>query len=177
MADEDTSMFAVEQCAINSDDKAAPLLTKKTSSTWWSRCVLRYKTTRKCVSSNSALLILFWSFVLGLWNGVALNPDLYLRNFTIIYTLAGYGFVALVFCFFPLAGFLADVKYGRYKVVVRSLCIFLICILPFIIFGGILAGSIEGLTSIDYEGLVTCSSNKTCIAVLTTISITPYLPT
>ena len=154
----------------NSDNEATPLLVKKTSSTWWSRCVLRYKTTRKCVSSKSALLILFWSFILGLWNGVALNPDLYLRNFTTIYTLAGYGFVALVFCFFPLAGFLADVKYGRYKVVVRSLCIFLICILPFIVFGGILAGSIVGLTSIDYYGSATCNSNA-CFVVLTTISI------
>ena len=33
--------------------------------------------------------------------------------------------MALVFCFFPLAGFLADVKYGRYKMVVRSLCLLL----------------------------------------------------
>ena len=104
-----------------------PLLVKN-SSTWWSRCVLRYKTTRKCVSSKSALLILLWSFIVGLWNGVALNPDLYLRNFTLIYTLACYGVVAFVFCFFPLAGFLADVKYGRYKMVVRSLCFLLITI-------------------------------------------------
>ena len=103
-----------------------PLLVKKNSSTWWSRCVLRYKTTRKCVNSKSALLILFWSFIVGLWNGVMLNPDLYLRNFTIIYTLTVYGLVAFVFCFFPLAGFLADVKYGRYKMVVRSLCLLLI---------------------------------------------------
>ena len=51
---------------------------------------------------------------------MALNPDVYTRNF---YALAGYGFVAIVFCFFPLAGFLADVKYGRYKMVVRSLCL------------------------------------------------------
>ena len=109
-------------------DESTPLLVKKTSSTWWSRCVLRYKTTRKCVSSKSALLILFWSFVLGLWNGVALNPDRYLRNFTHIYILGGYGLVAIVFCFFPLAGFLADVKYGRYKMVVTSLCLLLITV-------------------------------------------------
>ena len=110
---------------VLSDDEDTPLLAK---TSWWSRCVQRYKTTRKCISSKSALLILCWSFALGLWNGVALNPDVYLRNYTVIYTLAGYGFVAIVFCFFPLAGFLADVKYGRYKVVVRSLYVFLLSV-------------------------------------------------
>ena len=103
-----------------SDDEDTPLLVK---TSWWSRCVLRYKTTRKCVSSKSALLILCWSFAFGLWNGMALNPDVYTRYFVFIYALTGYGFVAIVFCFFPLAGFLADVKYGRYKMVVRSLCL------------------------------------------------------
>ena len=121
-----TNLSTGEQPVVT--DETTPLLVKKTSSTWWSRCVLKCKTTRKCVSSKSALVILFWCFGLGLWNGLALNPDLYLRNFTLIYTLAGYGFVALVFCFFPLAGFLADVKYGRYKMVVRSLCLLLITI-------------------------------------------------
>ena len=166
MADVTTNLLTAQQCAINDDDEAAPLLVKKTSSTWWSRCVLRYRTTRKCVSSNSALLILFWSFVLGLWNGVALNPDLYLRNFTFIYTLAGYCFVALVYCFFPLAGFLADVKYGRYEVVVTSLCTFLISVPPFMIFGAILSGSAVGFTA-GNDG----ACNVTCIAVLTMISI------
>ncbi len=82
---------------------------------------LRYSTTRKCVSSKSALLILVWSFVLGLWNGAALNPDLFLRNFVNLVTLNASGLVAFIMLFFPLAGFLADVKYGRYNVIVRSL--------------------------------------------------------
>ena len=122
-------------------DETTHLLMNDTSSTWWSRCVLRYKTTRKCASSKSALLILFWSFVVGLWNGLVLNPDLYLRNFTLIYALAGYGFVALVFCFFPLAGFLADVKYGRYKMVTRSLCFLLITIPLLAVAAGAIIGS------------------------------------
>ena len=58
----------------------------------------------------------------------------------------GYGFVALVFFFFPLAGFLADVKYGRYKMVVRSLCIFLISVLSFMITFGLASGIGTGLT-------------------------------
>ena len=131
-------------------DEDTPLLVKKTSSTWWSRCVLRYKTTRKCVSSKSALLILFWSFIAGLWSGVAFNPDAFLRSLIHIYALAGYGFVALVFCFFPLAGFLADIKYGRYKMVIRSLCTLLISVPLFVItygsVNGILYASIEEST-------------------------------
>ena len=121
-------------------DEATPLLVKKTSSTWWSGCVLRYKTTRKCVSSKSALLILFWSFIAGLWNGVAFNPDALLRSIIHIYALAGYGFVALVFCFFPLAGFLADIKYGRYKMVIRSLYTLLISVPLFLIAYGLVYG-------------------------------------
>ena len=134
---------------MSAEQKTTPLLVKKTSSTWWSRCVLRYKTTRKCVSSKAALLILFWSFVLGLWNGVALNPDLYVRNFITSYTLASYGFVALVFCFFPLAGFLADVKYGRYKMVTRSLC----CVLITVPLLAVILGAFMAVSSIDRDNL------------------------
>ena len=153
MADDSSTQVIVlstEQKQFVVSDEAAPLLVKKTSSTWWSRCVLRYKTTRKCVSSKSALLILFWSFAAGLWNGVALNPDLYVRNFTFIYTLAGYGIVALVFCFSPLAGFLADVKYGHYKMVVRSLCLVLITILLF----AVVAGAIPRSFQLFFDGWV-----------------------
>ena len=35
-----------------------------------------------------------------------------------------------VFCFFPLAGVLADIKYGRYKTVICSLC----CIILALVF-------------------------------------------
>ena len=146
------------------NDEATPPLVKKTSSTWWSRCVLRYKTTRKCVSSKSALLILFWSFILGLWNGVALNPDLYLRNFTLIPTLAGYGFVAIVFCFFPLAGFLADVKCGRYKMVVRSLSVLLISILLIAVNVGAIMGSMA--VSITLAIILLCISSITMFIVI-----------
>ena len=85
--------------------------------------VVRYGTTRTCVTSKSALLILFWSFLVGLWNGVALSPDFYLQNFLTLfpYTLIIYGCIALLMLFFPLAGFLADIRCGRYKMVVRSL--------------------------------------------------------
>ena len=34
----------------------------------------RNRSTRKCVSSKAALLILVWSFVIGLLGGMLLNP-------------------------------------------------------------------------------------------------------
>ena len=153
-------------CAINSDDEAAPLLVKKTSSTWWSRCVRRYKTTRKCVSSKSALLILFWSLLFGV-----VNPDLFSRNATSIYSLVSYIVTAVFFCCFPLAGFLADVKYGRYKLVVRSLGLAVVSSPASIVIGGIFTGTKMGLTSAD-DGC-----RETCIAVLTVISIVLLLTT
>ena len=147
--------------SLSTEEQCAPLLVKKTSSTWWSRCVLRYKTTRKCVSSKLALLILFWSFFLG-----GANPDLILREFTYLYSLVIYALLGVLFCFFPLAGFLADVKYGRYKVVVRSLWLILIFYLALAIIVGTLSGTAVGFTSAD-DG----SCNITCVAVLTVISI------
>ena len=144
------------------DNEAAPLLLKKTSSSWLSRYVRRYKTTRKCVSSKSALLILFWIFILDLWNGVALNPDLYLRNFPTIFTLASYGFVALVYCFFPVAGFLADVKYGRHKVVVGSLSVFLVSVPPCMF-------TIWGILSFEFLSTDSCSIACIFVVVLSLI--------
>ena len=126
----------------NSED--TPLLVSKER--LLKKAITRYKSTRKCVTSKSALLILFWSFVLGLWNGMALYPDLYLRNFVVSYSFAGYIFVAIVFCFFPLAGFLADVKYGRYKVIIRSLLLVLMTIPPLLI----LLGSLGGLLAVYF---------------------------
>lgn len=114
--------------------ESSPLLKRKFSS----HLVWRYSTTRKFISSKSALLTLLWSFVLGLWNGIALNPDLYLRNFVISFALSGYFLVAFIFCFFPLAGFLADIKYGRYKIVKWSLFLLVVSIPLACLLGGLI---------------------------------------
>ncbi len=95
----------------------------------------RYRNTRKCVSSKAALLILMWSFPVTLLYGLASNPNI---NFIFVFNnkipyLGLYGFTALIWCFFPLAGFLSDVKYGRYKTIVFSLVAILIGLcLPFL---------------------------------------------
>ena len=143
--------FAIESQSGSRSDENASLLGKvKTFSLFV--CAQRYNSTRKFVSSKAALLILLWSFVLGLWNGVALNPDLYLRNFIISYALCGYFLVAFICCFFPLAGFLADIKYGRYKTVEWSLYLLLISIPLTCVFSGLI--SILFLTSLRNFNLV-----------------------
>ena len=113
--------------------------------------VRRYGNTRKCVSSNAALLILLWSFVVGLLGAILLNPDLYARltfylpvndvfvyiQFGPICALSLYGVVIVLTCFFPLAGILADIRYGRYTTVITSLFIVFLSVLLAAGVGGI----------------------------------------
>ena len=87
---------------------------------------VRYRRTRKCITSKAALIILLWSFAVSLVYSIVFNPDIYVQVFSFLYIWAGlipYGVVPIVLCFFPLAGFLADTKFGRYKTVTVSLYI------------------------------------------------------
>ena len=118
------------------DDEDTPLLPGRTRS--W--LAMRYGSTRKCVSSKAALLVLLWSFVVGLLGTSLLNPDMYVHvliyphgsndtNGRLGYAVFGFsllGGTTVLTCFFPVAGILADIKYGRYKTVVTSLSIVLL---------------------------------------------------
>ena len=106
-------------------DEDTPLLPGRRRS--W--LAMRYGNTRKCVSNKAALLILLWSFVVGLWGAMLLNPEMYLSILAFIYSFATYGVVVIFTCFSPLAGILADIKFGRYKTVVTSLFIVLLAVL------------------------------------------------
>ena len=96
-------------------------------------------TRRKCVTSKAALLILLWSFMVGLLSGMLLNPDLIVAtalpfdNAMITLYIYIYIGVAFITCLFPLAGILADIKYGRYKIIVTSICIVLFSLIFFLI--------------------------------------------
>ena len=115
----------------------------------------RYRNTRKCVSSKAALLILMWSCPVALLYGTALNPN---RNiiFAInnrIAELCLYGFTALMWCFFPLAGFLSDVKYGRYKTIVFSLVAILIGLCLPLLFPYVLIGYVGFTANVIQFGM------------------------
>ena len=104
---------------------STPLVTgEKGRGKWW--CTIRYKNTRKCVSSKAALLTLLWSFVVGVINSIALNAGLYYTVLAKLYSdfssaVYSYCLVALLSSLYPTAGLLADIKWGRYKVVITSL--------------------------------------------------------
>ena len=94
----------------------------------------RYRSTRKCVSSKAALLILVWSFVIGLLGGMMFNPEIITTTFfNYFMQLLMYGGIALVTCFFPLGGILADIRFGRYKTIITSIYLVLISLLLLIL--------------------------------------------
>ena len=130
------------------------------------RLALRYGRSRKCVSSKAALLILLWSFVIGLLRGVMINPDVLslLMWFINFFELFAYGVVAFSTCFFPLAGFLADIKCGRYKVVVISLCIVSVSAFSLLL----VIGLYIAFNFVDHSNLI-------LIVVCSTISIAAML--
>ena len=111
---------------VDDHDEDTPLLPELERTR--SGLAMRYGNTRKCVSSKAALLILLWSFVVGLLSGLLINLELCnVRNAILAISL--YGGAVIITCFFPLAGILADIKYGRYKTVVTSLNIVLLSLL------------------------------------------------
>ena len=89
---------------------------------------MRYGNTRKCVSNKAALLILLWSFVVGLLRVMLLYTKVYLSIVVHITIFIGYGMTVVFTCFLPLAGILADIRFGRYKTIVNSLSLVLIAV-------------------------------------------------
>ena len=87
----------------------------------------RSKSKRRCcIRSKAGLLILCWNLLLSIF----LTISKYTSNILIeilpvdrIYTYipALFGIHALFYLFYPLVGYLADIKYGRYKVAICSL--------------------------------------------------------
>jgi peptide/histidine transporter 3/4 len=81
-----------------------------------------------CLRTKSTSLILFWSFLTGVFYSICTNPYFVITRFTErnieldLFVVGGvfilYAFLQL---FYPLAGLLADVHYGRYKCVIGSL--------------------------------------------------------
>ena len=76
------------------------------------------------IKSKAANMILFWSAMMYLLYGILLNPDnlftMNIMNVTLFIVIESgiYAFIAIWLLFYPLAGYLADVRYGRYKLVI-----------------------------------------------------------
>ena len=91
---------------------------------------------RVCLKSKPAILILIWSFLTSILHCVFIDPSVLIIPLTvaslqvydkffyyILIAVIGtvYVFFAILQMFYPLAGYLADVKYGRKKCVISSL--------------------------------------------------------
>ena len=133
------SFASASSVFVDNDDDNTPQVPGRTRS--W--LAMRYGNTRKCVSNKAALLILLWSFVVGLLSGMLMNPELYLRFLKFKYYIINYGCIVIYTLFFPLAGILADIKFGRYKTVVTSLFTVSLAVLPSLV---ILATALFGNT-------------------------------
>ena len=91
---------------------------------------MRLKLRCCCVKSKAALLILCWNSLVTILAGYALEYGSmiatvadYMPHANQLQTLAPafFGFLALLYLFYPLAGCLADTRCGRYKTISNSL--------------------------------------------------------
>jgi len=99
-------------------DQVVPAL-KPSSRLMWKR----YRKARKCVGSKFAIFILFWSFLIGLIQGFLINLSLYQIPFNLNvqnFLVADSCFSVLIYLLYPIAGLLADLKFGHYKTTVLS---------------------------------------------------------
>ena len=115
-------MEAFDAKDVHKLEEHSTLLTKQMSrrSEW----MKRYRNSSKCITSEAGLISLVWSFAAGTIYGMAYNPSnfIYLSSsFASTVILIAFIGSAIILCFYPLAGFLADNKIGRYKTIIRSL--------------------------------------------------------
>ena len=102
---------------------------KQLTTSKFALCRWRYHRSSKCISSKSALFALLWVFVIYLIYTFSYQPVNYLSalvNSPIVTLVIIYVLNAAVLCLFPIAGFLADNTFGRYKTVIRSLYLLIV---------------------------------------------------
>ncbi len=97
------------------------------------------------IKSKAVNTILFWNALAYLLYGFLYNPDaifvvaatsqFYSSDIFIPIGSGVYGLIAVWLLFYPLAGYLADVRYGRYKVVRCGLLTMWLALFTFIVVG------------------------------------------
>ena len=103
---------------------------------WCVRLRLKLQKT-VCLKSGSVVVILTWAFLASMLHWIFLDPSSVITPFTfklqplvdgkyyfISLIASVYIYYACLQLFYPLAGYLADVRYGRYKCVITSLWCF-----------------------------------------------------
>ena len=127
----DLSAGFQESTTTNSTGSESTPLTKKN---YACRTLLHRLQESVLIKSKAANMILIWSILMHLLYGLALHPDniftipvdLLLSSWKVtidstvfINTVRSgvYGVIAIWLLFYPLAGYMADIRYGRYKAV------------------------------------------------------------
>ena len=82
-----------------------------------------------CVTSKAAFCSLAWSFGVNLLYDLFYQPYNYVSGSDVWIVAVVYAAGAIFLSFYPLAGFLADNKFGRYKTIARSLQIIIVSII------------------------------------------------
>ena len=93
---------------------------------------------RCCLRSKAAILILIWNMIVAIGIESFLDPSYYANYFNpVSFTIVAYVCGAFLLLFYPLAGYLADVHWGRYATVVNGLCFVFWSLIMVVILGGV----------------------------------------
>ena len=121
-------------------------------SLWMRRC----KSSHKCVNAKAVVIVLFWSFSVSLiHNGIFGGANFLFTTLPLqveYYPLL-YAFESFVLCFYPLAGFLADTKYGRFKMISKSSQMLLLSFFMGFIFLGIIMTGFNLSSDMEMDAL------------------------
>ena len=112
---------------------------------------IRSKVCRyKCLGSKAVILILVWNFIIAFGLQSLLDPTYYallvrdLDGFQITtFTGTVRTCFTVLFLLYPLAGCLADIRCGRYKTVINSLCFIFWSLFLLLVFSGFVVAGIS----------------------------------
>ena len=109
---------------------------------------------RCCLRSKAALLVLLWNLIIVTSLSTIFDPSFYIyiinnvnyfvfeavRKQGFLFMPALYGISAFLLLFYPLAGCLADIRWGRYKTMVNSVYVILLCFIVIMVYSGVVIG-------------------------------------
>ena len=130
--------------------ESTPLLINEGQSTW-ARMQSKFhcRHNRCCLTSKAAILILLWNLILVADLESLLDPSILGVQFgnidslkMTILSVSTYSIVGFLFLFYPLAGCLADIRWGRYKTVVYSVRVIWGSLVVMVVLGGVATASI-----------------------------------
>ena len=104
--------------------------------------------------SKALILLLLWDFSTNLIGNLVLKPSSYTQDVNVATLYSATGAIAFIFLASPFAGFLADMKFGRLKVLVFSTYIMIASFLSFLLVLILLAFTIHRSTNYTYLNIL-----------------------